>query len=310
MIIVTLTANLLAETTYTFDTWREGATQRAKAESFQVGGKGINVTRMLTRMGAASEALLFSGGATGVRCEAWLREHAIPFRAFRTPAETRTGAVVRAPGRAETTFLGAENEIAAEAIAACADSIRALPAEAVLTVSGSIPAWTDSRWDPLRAAIESHVEAGRRLYVDTYGPPLAWFGRLPATLVKINRAELAGLVGESPEALTEARMPEILTARLARDRPAAWIITDGPNPVWCASRHAAPFSIRPESVEEVSPTGSGDVFMAGCLYGIEVRGWPLEKAVAFALPLASANAASPGVAEFDLTPFGLPEAGG
>src|SRR5688572_11183380 len=39
----TLTCNLLAETTYTFDAWTPGATQRARDETFQVGGKGINV---------------------------------------------------------------------------------------------------------------------------------------------------------------------------------------------------------------------------------------------------------------------------
>ena len=37
--IFTLTGNLLAERTLTFDAWSAGRTQRATAESFQVGGK-------------------------------------------------------------------------------------------------------------------------------------------------------------------------------------------------------------------------------------------------------------------------------
>jgi 3'-phosphoadenosine 5'-phosphosulfate (PAPS) 3'-phosphatase len=50
--IFTLTGNLLAERTLTFDAWAPGRTQRATAESFQVGGKGINVAKMLARLGA------------------------------------------------------------------------------------------------------------------------------------------------------------------------------------------------------------------------------------------------------------------
>ena len=56
--ILTLTANLLAETTYSYDAWSEGMTQRARSEFFQVGGKGINVTRMLIRLGVDGIRLL------------------------------------------------------------------------------------------------------------------------------------------------------------------------------------------------------------------------------------------------------------
>jgi 1-phosphofructokinase len=63
--IFTLTGNLLAETTLEFASWSPGKTQRASGETFQVGGKGINVSKMLTRLGAANTALCFTGGAAG-----------------------------------------------------------------------------------------------------------------------------------------------------------------------------------------------------------------------------------------------------
>jgi fructose-1-phosphate kinase PfkB-like protein len=74
--IVTLTGNLLAERTLNFDTWTPGQTQRATSESFQVGGKGINVAKMLRRLGAPCTALCFSGGATGAAQSA--RRSAVP----------------------------------------------------------------------------------------------------------------------------------------------------------------------------------------------------------------------------------------
>ena len=57
--IFTLTGNLLAERTVEFDGWSLGKTQRAVRESFQVGGKGINVSKMLSRLGTPNTALCF-----------------------------------------------------------------------------------------------------------------------------------------------------------------------------------------------------------------------------------------------------------
>lgn len=303
--ILTLTANLLAETTYTYDTWAEGATQRARDEFFQVGGKGINVTRMLTRLGAESVALYFPGGSTGERCAGWLRKHGVPTEPFVTPHETRTGAVVRAPGRAETTFLGTENVVDARAVLACARFLQGQPEGSVLAIGGSIPAWREAAWAPLREVVCAWPSRGA-LSVDTYGPALADLAALPADLVKINRKEFSGLAGVTQAELTEARMAELLP-RLARERAARrWIITDGPNPVWFWEQRAdRADSLTPPPTREVSPTGSGDVLHAGVLFALHERGGTLEAAIRFALPLAAANAASPGVIDFDLTPFGL-----
>ncbi len=55
---------------------------------------------------------------------------------------------------------------------------------------------------------------------------------------------------------------------------------------------------RCESRAEVSPTGSGDVLLASLLDSLFRRERPLDDAVAAALPLAAANAAHPGIAEF------------
>src|SRR5262245_23017285 len=93
--IFTLTGNLLAERTLEFDAWVPGRTHRATVESFQVGGKGINVSKMLTRLGAANTALCFIGGNSGAECETWLRARSFSYRAFGSSTATRTGTVVR-----------------------------------------------------------------------------------------------------------------------------------------------------------------------------------------------------------------------
>ena len=139
--IFTLTGNLLAERTLNFDTWTPGQTQRATSESFQVGGKGINVAKMLRRLGAPCTALCFSGGATGAECESWLTARGIVPHAFATSTPTRTGTIVRSGGFAETTFLGPDRAPDAAAVAACAEFLQAQPAGSVLAVCGSLPGW-------------------------------------------------------------------------------------------------------------------------------------------------------------------------
>lgn len=300
----TLTCNLLAETTYTFDAWQDGATQRARAETFQVGGKGINVTRMLTRFGADSLALCFPGGANGARCLNWLRQRGLPHHAFPVTADTRSGAVVRAAGRPETTFLGQENRVEKAAVSACAAFLDAQPDAQLLALGGSIPAWGEEKWNPLRDACERWSKRGP-LVVDTYGPALEWFAARPAALVKINRKEFAGIARVAATDTVDARMPALLAGVAGASRVDRWVITDGPNLVWTRDADGKIACSPPPHVEEISPTGSGDVFLAGLLYALFVQGRPLADAVAFALPLGAANAASPEVAEFDLEPFGF-----
>jgi len=285
--ILTFTGNLLAERTLEFDAWSPGRTQRARAASFQVGGKGINVARMLTRLGVPNTALCFAGGSTGAECEAWLNARGHCHHVFRTTAPTRSGTVVRTAAgsvepRPETTFLGPDVPPDAAAVKACADFLDSQPAGGVLAVCGSVPGWADASFSPLRAALSSWTRRGI-LAVDTYGPALADLVALGPDLVKINAQELAGL----PESLRPGRAP-------AATR---WIVTDGPGAV--RVRDAGGERVfQPPRVTEVSPTGSGDVLLACVLAALHARGAGLDEAVAFALPYAAANAAHPGVAEF------------
>ncbi len=305
--IFTLTGNLLAERTLEFDTWAPGQTQRARAESFQVGGKGINVSKMLTRLGAPTTALCFTGGAPGAECEAWLTARGFPYRAFASSTPTRTGTVVRTlppaspspstpapefvplspaptPPLPETTFLGRDSAPDAAAVRACADFLDAQPAGQVLALCGSFPGWTGAEFDPLRAAL-LRWQARGILAADTYGPPLAWAAAQPLALIKINADELRAFAPDL------AHLPLPTTAR-------RWVVSDGPHAVSLRETDGTLATLIPPAVREVSATGSGDVLFACILHATFIRQLPLRDAVAYALPYAAANAAHPGVAEF------------
>jgi fructose-1-phosphate kinase PfkB-like protein len=279
----TLTGNLLAEQTLEFDRWSAGGTHRARTESFQVGGKGINVSKMLNRLGVPNVALCFAGGDTGARCGAWLQERGFTTQIFPTTAATRSGLVVRAPGVPETTFLGPDRAPDARAVYRCAAFLDEQPAGSVLALCGSFPGWTSADFDPLREALVRWLGRGH-LVADTYGPPLAWAATKPLDLVKINATELATL-----GAAAETTVP--LAAR-------RYVVTDGPKPVRYGEPPHGEATVMPPVVAEVSATGSGDVLLACLLDALFRQRKSLREAVLFGLPYAAANAAHPAIAEF------------
>ncbi len=293
--LLTFTGNLLAERTQEFAAWTPGKTSRAKRESFQVGGKGINVAKMLRRLGAPVTALCFAGGAAGDECRAWLGTQGFAFEAFATTGTTRTGLVVRAPARAETTFLGPDRAPDAAAWRSAASYLDAGPARRALALCGSVPGWTEPDATPFREALDRWLAHGQPLFVDAYGPPLAWLVERPVELVKINADELRASLGADAAAADTAAN---LRTALGRWPVQAWIVTDGPRPVWFAARGEMPASLTPPSVREVSATGSGDVLLACVLFARLHRGATWRAALEFSLPYAAANAAHPGIADF------------
>ncbi len=285
--ILTLTANLLAERTLEFERWAPGKTQRAVRESFQVGGKGINVSKMLTRLGVPNTALCFTGGAPGAECEQWLRTRGFTFHTFNTSVPTRSGTVIRdvQAREPETTFLGPDAAPDSAAIRRAAEFLNSQPAGRVLVLSGSVPGWATPTLDPLRTALREWSSKGI-LVVDTYGPPLIDLVRQPVALLKINADELQSLGESSLENLSR-------TVQRA-------IVSDGPRSLRIRDQDGSLADFTPPVIREISATGSGDVLLACVLEAMFMRRLPLAAAVAFAIPYSSANAAHAGIAEFPL----------
>ena len=283
--IFTLTGNLLAERTLEVARWVPGKTHRARRETFQVGGKGINVAKMLTRLGVPNTAICFTGGAPGAECEAWLRAHGFSYRAIPTKTPTRAGTVIRDASGAfnETTFLGPDIAPDPDAVEAAAQFLEAQTDGQLLALCGSFPGWSTPSFEPLREAVFRWTNRGA-LVADTYGPVLDDVIGLPLEILKINASEL-----ELLQISDLSQIPENVKRT---------IITDGARAVRIREVGGITETFVPPKIEEVSATGSGDVLLACVLEALLVRKLPLREAVAFAIPYATANAAHGGIAEF------------
>ncbi len=293
--LATLTGNALAEFTGEYADDAHGKTHRARTDSFQVGGKGINVARMARRLGLPATAVYIAGGPMGGVCEDWLRGQPFDAHRIHTPGDTRAGWVVRTPAGTETTFLGADRPVDPPVWRKAAEAARPGP-DTAAALCGSVPGWSAAH---TAAVSEIWFPGGTPTgpaYLDTYGTPLADLAALPWAAVKINLDEFKRLESSDGKGDgIEARLRRVAATSAA----AIWIITDGGNPVSVLSREDGFFQLKPPAIKLVSPTGSGDVFLA-TLIAARARGTPLRQACAEALRLSAANAAHPGVADFPL----------
>lgn len=299
---ITFTGNALAESTFELETWREGATQRASKETFQTGGKGINVSKMLQRLGCPTTTLTFLDGDSGRRCSTWLRDNGFQLVEVPTGAPTRSGLVIRAPQHKETTFLGPDVTPSPQAWQNMATALgnalntNALP---IFAFCGSCPGWSAPEADPFKQVLTQALAKNLPVCADTYGAPLDWLLRQPLDLVRINADELHAAHQKPLE------LQEKLVALAASSPVKTWIVSDGPRKVWLLDDSGDLQDFQPPSVQEVSATGSGDVLMAALLKFRYADRLNWAAALALALPLAAANAAHPGIADFPL-PHSLP----
>lgn len=279
--LFTLTGNLLAETSAAFDMPAEGATARAKPDGFfrfQVGGKGVNVSRAAWFMGVNTCAAVFPAGFTGQRCVDFLkRENFCELIYVEIPGETRSGLVcVNAANGVETTFLGADIPVPENALETALAQIgeKASPGDA-LAVSGSFPGWKPHF---AKKISELCAEKNMRLCIDTYGAPLKDLAKEKTALLKINRRELFSSLAErlADDGSRGAFQNAFEHAR-KNCRAEIFAASDGAGDA-LFSAGGETFSATPPKISEVSATGSGDIMFACLICELFAKNTPLPNA--------------------------------
>lgn len=101
--IITVTANPLIDRTLIVSDFQPGRIHRAEQTRETVGGKGINVARILKTMGASVTAVTFAGGGYGDRMVELLRQEDIPTRITRTSSPTRFQVSIQSRGQSLPT---------------------------------------------------------------------------------------------------------------------------------------------------------------------------------------------------------------
>ena len=238
------------------------------------GGGGVNVARVLHRLGMPVQAWLLAGGPTGAAVHALLEGEGVPALALPIAGATRENfAVIETGTGREYRFVLPGPEVGEREWQDCLDRLTA-PGEAPrwLVLSGGLaPGMPDDFYARLAQALRPR---GTRIALDSTGPALAAALRTGVDVVKPSLSELCAYTGQPLATLAER---SAAAHALVRSASAAWValslgeqgalLAHGTG-LWHAPALAVPAAL--------GTTGAGDSFLAGLLWAIERGAAPPE----------------------------------
>jgi 1-phosphofructokinase len=289
--IVTLTANPSVDRTMQLDSpIVRGDVFRAVSVGDEAGGKGVNVARAVAHAGVPAVAVLPADDddllVKGL-AEAGVHPVNVP-----VGRPSRVNITVTEPDGTTTKFNDPGHSfsdvVLAQVEARLLDRSRG---DGWVVLSGSLPPDVSSRW---YADLTTKLkEAGRRVAIDTSGPPLqavvAQKGHLP-DLLKPNAEELASLTGDDWVALeADPHAAAAAATQLVTDGIGAVLLTLGSQGAVLITADGC-WRATPPPITLKSTVGAGDASLAGYLLA-DLRGLDapdrLREAVAFGAAAAS-----------------------
>jgi len=187
--IYTLTLNPSLDYIVELEEVKLGDLNRTKQESKFPGGKGINVSRLLKKMGVMSEALGFVGGFTGLYIKDYLKEEQIKTNFVEVKEDTRIN--VKLKSKEETEVNARGPQITDTDFSKLEKQISQLTHEDTLVLAGSIPSCMPSTtYEKLVAICKQN---GTKFVVDAEGELLKNVLPYKPFLIKPNHHELGDL---------------------------------------------------------------------------------------------------------------------
>ena len=292
--IYTLTLNPALDYVMHLPSVKEGATNRAVSTNLQFGGKGVNVSLVLSELGVENTALGFAAGFTGAALTAFLTERGIRADFISLPEGlTRINVKLKTPQglHPETEINASGPTIPADCMDALYRKLDALTEGDTLVLAGSIPSSLPK--DTYRAIMERLAGRGIRFAVDAEGALLTETLPFRPFLVKPNRAELEGIMGwELP---TDTDLEES-AAELQRRGAVNVLVSLGGDGALLLDENGEYHRAKALPIVPVNTVGAGDSTVAGFLAGVD-RGYGYALRLGMACGGATAGAEGLATAE-------------
>ena len=192
--VYTVTFNPAIDYVVHTDEMRVGSVNRSQSEEIYFGGKGINVSIVLSELGVKSKALGFVAGFTGKAIEEGVREKGVETDFVRlNNGFSRIN--VKIKSKDETELNGQGPEISSEAIALLYKKLDELKDGDILVLAGSIPNTLPS---DIYEKILGHLSGKRiKTVVDATNDLLLNVLKYKPFLIKPNNHELGEMFGVS-----------------------------------------------------------------------------------------------------------------
>lgn len=263
--ILTITLNPLLERRLIFDQISAGEVNRTSLEEFKAGGKGINVSRQLNHLKVQNLAITFLGGSNGKILRRILTEEEINFSAVNTKEETRSACLAIEKNETRITSLFGPNPgLQKNEIDEIKSKIeKAVINSSIVVLSGSSPSKEAN--ELFAQIIDLCHEHDKISVLDTYGGHLKSCIEKAPTIVHNNIEETEKSLGIKLD--TEEEITKYLDYLYSCGVKLSFV-TNGAE-IGYASKFDFKYKFESPVVSPVDPTGSGDAFVAGLIYGME-----------------------------------------
>lgn len=289
MTVATITLNPCIDKTCSVDRIVPDRKLRARDVRRYPGGGGLNVARVITRLGGSTQALWSCGGGTGEILSALLEAESVPHDPVRIEESTRENLIVRDDSSGEQYRFGMPGpELSDEERAAWLEHVREWTEPPPFVVfSGSVPGTVSLDW---YTELLDAVPAESRIIVDTKKDALARALEHRVYLAKPNIHELEELVGRELE--SDDQIIEAARAFIDDHELEVLLVSLGGGGALLVSAdlterlHAPTVKIR-------SKVGAGDSMVGGLAFALD-RGLPLSDAAKMAVAAGAAAVMTEG----------------
>ena len=293
-LILTVTLNPAIDKSTITDLIQPEAKQRCTDVLNEPGGGGINVSKALKKLQAASVALFPAGGHNGEMLKGLLKAAEIPFHSINSSVETRENWVVlEAETNHQFRFTFPGKSIEEQVIKNLIDDILSY-SPAYVVASGSLPPGLPDYFYGL--IVKTANAVGAKCIVDTSGAALQALQGKNAFLIKPNTSELCKML--NVETLQNNEVPDA-AQQAVRDGFAELIaVSMGPDGAWLVTADKKYFASAP-IVKKKSTVGAGDSMVAGITYMLQQQ-QPLQQVINFGVACGSAATMNEGTQLFKI----------
>lgn len=253
------------------------------------GGGGINVARVIRRLGLHSTALFPAGGSTGILLQRLLEEEKVATEVVQANNPTRENIILTETATQRQYRLGMPGgNMTMKEWDDCIMAIRKVQDLQYLVVSGSFPG--DEPPDIFQQLAAIAAEKNARLVVDSSGKSLKAAIDAGVYLIKPNLSELAALCGKKElnefQVIEEAR-------KLVRNGNCEVVVVsmDAHGAILVSADQC--FRAIPPVVKPKSSVGAGDSMVGGLVYSIS-KGHGLDDALRMGVACGTAAIMNPG----------------
>ncbi|MBM7661492.1 1-phosphofructokinase [Bacillus mesophilus] len=260
-----------------------GSLNRTNKTFFYPGGKGINVSRVLRRLGVDNQALGFIGGFTGGFIKDFLEREGISHQFIEHDEPTRIN--IKLKEAQETEINGSGSFINGSQKEELYKLVEGLTSSDYFVLAGSYP--PSISLDYYKSLASLCQEKGIPFIVDVSGPPLKEVLQYRPLVIKPNQHELSELVGKEisskEEAITFGR-------QLLANGPQNIIISMGGEGAVLVNDEVTLVASVPKGTVKNS-VGAGDSTVAGFLASL-VQGGTIAEAFQHGVASGTATAFS------------------